>query len=108
MAKYILKRLVISLVTIWAIATLCFFLLRLLPGNPFILQNPLDMKNAERMMSYYGLDRPILEQYGSYMWNLLHLDFGTYRSRTAPKSACPDHSSSSCAQRSSYPADSAG
>ena len=76
MAKYILKRLVISLVTIWAIATLCFFLLRLLPGNPFILQNPLDMKNAERMMSYYGLDRPILEQYGSYMWNLLHLDFG--------------------------------
>ena len=76
MAKYILKRLVISLITIWAIATLCFFLLRLLPGNPFILQNPLDMKNAERMMSYYGLDKPILEQYASYMWNLLHLDFG--------------------------------
>ena len=76
MAKYILKRLVISLITVWAIATLCFFLLRLLPGNPFILQNPLDMKNAERMMSYYGLDKPILEQYASYMWNLLHLDFG--------------------------------
>ena len=76
MAKYILKRLVISLITVWAIATLCFFLLRLLPGNPFILQNPTDMKNAERMMSYYGLDKPILEQYGSYMWNLLHLDFG--------------------------------
>ena len=76
MGKYIAKRLLISLVTIWAIATLCFFLLRLLPGNPFILQNPLDMKNAERMMSYYGLDRPLLEQYGSYLWNLLHLDFG--------------------------------
>lgn len=76
MVKYIAKRLLISVLTIWAIATVCFFLLRLLPGNPFILKDPLHMKNAERMMAYYGLDRPLLEQYASYMWNLLHLDFG--------------------------------
>lgn len=76
MTKYILKRLLISLVTIWAVATLCFFLLRLLPGNPFILQNPLDMNNAEKMMAYYGLDKPLWEQYVSYMGNLLRLDFG--------------------------------
>lgn len=76
MTKYILKRLLISVVTIWAIATLCFFLLRLLPGNPFIMSNPLDMKNAEKLMSYYGLDQPLIKQYFSYMKNLLHLDFG--------------------------------
>lgn len=76
MTKYILKRLAVSLVTIWAVATVCFFLLRLLPGNPFILQNPLDMKNAERMIAYYGLDRPLWEQYLSYMGSLLRLDFG--------------------------------
>ena len=76
MGKYIVKRFFISLLTIWAIATLCFFLLRLLPGNPFILKDPLNMKNAERLMSYYGLDRPILEQYWSYLVNLVHLDFG--------------------------------
>ena len=76
MAKYILKRLLISLLTIWAVATVCFFLLRLLPGNPFILQNPLDMKNAEKMMAYYGLDRPLWEQYLSYLNGLIHLDFG--------------------------------
>lgn len=76
MLKYILKRLLISIVTIWAVATVCFFLLRLLPGNPFILQNPLDMKNAEKMMAFYGLDRPLWEQYISYLDNLLHLDFG--------------------------------
>ena len=76
MFKYIAKRFLISLATIWAIATICFFLLRLLPGNPFILQNPLDMKNAERMMAYYGLDQPLWHQYLSYMNNLLHLDFG--------------------------------
>ncbi len=76
MTKYILKRFLISLLTIWAVATACFFLLRLLPGNPFILQNPLDMKNAERMMAYYGLDRPLWEQYVAYLGNLLRLDFG--------------------------------
>ncbi len=76
MGKYILKRLLISLLTIWAVATVCFFLLRLLPGNPFILQNPLDMKNAEKMMAYYGLDRPLWEQYLSYLNGLIHLDFG--------------------------------
>lgn len=76
MFKYVLKRLVISLVTIWAIATLCFFLLRLLPGNPFILQNPTNMTNAEKLMDYYGLNRPLWEQYLSYLNNLLHLDFG--------------------------------
>ena len=39
MTKYILKRLLISLLTIWAVATVCFFLLRLLPGNPFAGQD---------------------------------------------------------------------
>ena len=76
MFKYILKRLLISLITIWAIATLCFFLLRLLPGNPFVLANPTQMTNAEKMMEYYGLNRPLWQQYLSYMNNLIHLDFG--------------------------------
>ncbi|MBR5947152.1 MAG: ABC transporter permease [Clostridia bacterium] len=76
MIKYILKRLLISVITIWAIATLCFFLLRLLPGNPFILANPTQMTNAEKMMDYYGLNRPIWQQYLSYLNNLIHLDFG--------------------------------
>ena len=76
MLKYILKRLVISVATIWAIATLCFFLLRLLPGNPFILADPTHMKNAEEMMEYYGLNQPLWQQYLSYMGNLLRGDFG--------------------------------
>jgi oligopeptide transport system permease protein len=75
-ARYILRRLIISLATIWAIATVCFFLIRLLPGNPFIVANPLDMTNAEKMMSYYGLDKPLLQQYVVYLGNLVRLDFG--------------------------------
>lgn len=76
MLKYILKRLLISLATVWAIATVCFFLIRLLPGNPFIVANPLDMTNAEKMMEYYGLNDPIWEQYIRFLGNLVHFNFG--------------------------------
>lgn len=76
MKKYILKRLVISIITIWLIATCSFFLLRTLPGNPFTTTQLLSVEMQERMMSYYGLDRPLLEQYFTFMKNLLHGDFG--------------------------------
>jgi oligopeptide transport system permease protein len=76
MIKYVLKRLLISLATIFLIATICFFLIRLLPGNPFIVANPLDMTNAEKMMDYYGLNDPMGVQYIRFMNNLVHLDFG--------------------------------
>lgn len=76
MIKYIVKRLLISLATIWAIATICFFLIRLLPGNPFMVANPTDMTNAAKMMDYYGLNDPMWEQYIRFMGNLVHFDFG--------------------------------
>lgn len=76
MKRYILRRLVISLITIWLIATCSFFLLRTLPGNPFGTTQLLSMEMQERMMAYYGLDRPLMEQYFTFMRNLLHGDFG--------------------------------
>jgi len=74
--KYILKRLVISLVTIWLIATCSFFLLHALPGNPFATQKLMSQEMLAKMMTYYGLDRPLWEQYLTFMGNLLHGDFG--------------------------------
>ena len=74
--KYILKRLLISVVTIWLIVTACFFLLRLLPGNPFASTTLMTQDTLDRMMAYYGLDRPLWEQYITYLKNLLHGDFG--------------------------------
>ena len=76
MGKYIAKRLVISVVTIWLIATCSFFLLHSLPGNPFASQKLMSKEMLENMMQYYGLDRPIMEQYAVYMKNLIHGDFG--------------------------------
>ncbi len=74
--KYIVKRLLISVVTIWLIVTVCFFLLRLLPGNPFASTTLMTQDTLDRMMAYYGLDRPLWEQYITYLKNLLHGDFG--------------------------------
>lgn len=76
MKKYIARRLLISVATVWLIATICFFLIRLLPGNPFIVANPLDMTNAEKLMEYYGLNDPLWEQYLRFLSKLLRLDFG--------------------------------
>lgn len=85
MAKYIARRLLISLVTIWLLATACFFLLRVLPGNPFQTDKLLTVEMQEKMISYYGLDRPLLEQYATYMSSLLRGDMGysmKYTNRT--------------------------
>lgn len=76
MKKYVLKRLAISLITIWLIATSSFFLLRTLPGNPFGTTQLLSMEMQARMMAYYGLDRPLMEQYYTFMTNLVRGDFG--------------------------------
>ena len=76
MKKYILKRLLISVVTIWLIATCSFFLLRTLPGTPFGSTQLMSQEMRENMEAYYGLDRPLLEQYLTFMQNLLRGNFG--------------------------------
>ena len=75
----------ISLLTLWLLATITFFLLRLLPGNPFQTDQILTFEMQERMMNYYGLNRPIIEQYFTYMGNLLQGNMGyslKYTNRT--------------------------
>ena len=52
------------------------FLLRALPGNPFTTQQMMSPEMLSKTMSYYGLDRPLMEQYVTFMKNLLHGDFG--------------------------------
>ena len=76
MKRYILKRLVISVVTIWVIVTVCFFLLRLLPGNPFATTTLMTQETLDNMMAYYGLDQPLWKQYLTYLGNLLQGDLG--------------------------------
>src|SRR5690242_10507309 len=56
---------------------LAFGLMHSVPGGPFDeTNNPLPPAAKENILHKYGLDRPLYEQYGLYMWNALHGDFG--------------------------------
>ena len=84
MAKYIAKRVVAAVLTLWALVTIVFFLVRLMPGDPFTSAK-LTEQVAENMRSYYGFDKPLLVQYFVYMGNLLCGNFGysmTYTNKT--------------------------
>jgi len=73
--RYIVRRLLVSLITIWILATLTFFLVRILPGDPFTSEK-ITPEIKANMMKYYGLDKPLPVQYATYMGNLLKGDMG--------------------------------
>lgn len=73
MLRYIIKRLFIGVVTIWALITITFFLIRIMPGSPFEADN-LSQSAIEQLESTYGLDEPMWKQYILYMENLMHGD----------------------------------
>ena len=75
MVKYIGKRLLTSLITVWAVVTIVFFLVRLMPGGPFDGEKTTPEMKAQ-LNEKYGLDKPVGEQYAIYMKNLLKGDFG--------------------------------
>lgn len=75
MAKYILKRCIIAIFTLLVLVTIIFILVRLLPGDPFTSEKTTEAIR-ERMMAYYGMDKPLFQQYLTYLGNLLQGDFG--------------------------------
>ena len=76
MAQYILKRLLSAIPTLFIIVTLSFFLVRAAPGGPFDSERGLPKIVEENLNAKYHLDESLLQQYGRYVWDLLHLDFG--------------------------------
>lgn len=75
MAKYIGKRVAMGFVSVMVLILVTFFLTRLMPGNPFDIQN-VNQAVQDRLMSYYGLDQPIHVQLGMYLKNLVRGDLG--------------------------------
>lgn len=76
MAKYIAKRIVLAIVTIWVVATLTFFLMNMVPGGPFMSEKALSPAAQAALEAKYGLDRPLGEQYLTYLKDALHGDLG--------------------------------
>jgi len=76
MSKYLIKRLLVSLLTLWIMFTLTFFLMHFVPGNPFVGDKKLPPETLANLNAKYGLDKPLIVQYGNYAINLLHGDLG--------------------------------
>lgn len=77
MNKYILKRLAIGILTLFILTTITFFLMHAIPGSPFGADNKtLTAEQYAALQAKYNLDKPLFEQYITYMWNVLHFDFG--------------------------------
>lgn len=75
MVKYIGKRILTCILTIWVVVTVTFFLVRLMPGGPFD-GDKITPEIKANLEAKYGLDKPIGEQYVIYMRNLLKGDLG--------------------------------
>ncbi len=76
MAKYIVKRILLAIVTIWAVATLTFFLMNLVPGGPFLSEKAISPQAQAALEAKYGLDKPMFQRYLNYVTSAAHGDFG--------------------------------
>ena len=85
MWKFIVRRVLSAVVTIFLIASLTFVLMRFVPGSPFNSEKGLPPSVIEALNKKYGLDKPMLDQYITYMKNVAKFDFGPsikYKGRT--------------------------
>jgi len=78
MREYIARRIIYSLFTIFAVATVLFVMFRMMPGDPTaqVISPALDEASQERLKKAFGLDRPMIMQYLIYLKNLVILDWG--------------------------------
>ena len=74
--RYMLKRILLAVISIFAIITITYFLMNLMPGDPFMSEKASE-ENRAILIAKYGLDQPVYVQYGKYLENLLHGDMGT-------------------------------
>lgn len=79
MARYIGKRLLYMVVTLFVIVVLTFTLMKILPGSPFDADRFSKMTPEQQAtaLAKYGLDQPIFVQFMKYLGNMLRGDFGT-------------------------------
>ncbi|MDE0584422.1 ABC transporter permease, partial [Planococcus sp. A6] len=76
MGKYIFKRFLMMLVTIFIIATLTFFLMHAVPGSPLESDRNTNETVQANLERFYKLDQPLHIQYLSYMQSIVTFDFG--------------------------------
>jgi len=75
MAKYIIKRVLMAVLTIFLVATITFFLMHTVPGGPFVAEKSISKQAQAALNEKFGMDKPLLVQYKNYMLGILHGDF---------------------------------
>ncbi len=76
LAMYIVKRVLLAVFTVFLVVTITFFVMRAIPGGPFLAEKAPSAEVMAALEAKYGLDKPIFEQYITYLSDLLHGDFG--------------------------------
>lgn len=76
MTKYLLQRILYMFITLFLIASLTFFLMKMMPGSPFAMQDKLTEAQQAILNAKYGLDQPVPVQYAKYIGSLLQGDLG--------------------------------
>ena len=66
-ALYIVKRLILAAVTVWIVITITFFVMRAVPGGPFMGERAISAAAQAQLEAKYGLDKPLLTQYFTYL-----------------------------------------
>lgn len=74
--RFVIRRLLATIPTLWVILTITFFLIRLAPGGPFQSEREIPAEAREALNAKYGLDAPLWVQYGRYLGNVVRFDFG--------------------------------
>ena len=74
---YILKRIGLAILTVWVVITITFFVMRAIPGGPFMGEKAISASAQAALEKKYGLDKPLHEQYFTYLGDVVtKFDFG--------------------------------
>lgn len=76
MLRYVIKRFLLMLLTLFIIITATFFLMRTIPGGPFSTDRVLPPHVEAALNAKYHLDDPLMKQYFDYIKSVMRLDFG--------------------------------
>lgn len=78
MGKYIVKRVLLAIVSILIVSAITFFVMNIIPGGPFNKEKATSVEAQKVLEERYNLDKPIPEQYVIYMNNLIHGDWNVF------------------------------
>lgn len=76
MKRYVIKRIVLAIVTVFIISAITFFAMNAIPGGPFNSEKAPSPEVKAVLLERYNLDKPVVQQFGIYVMNVLKGDFG--------------------------------